>query len=393
MTRLEGTCFGYPLTGALDGPLALLKRLISRGGPTAVERILDSGLWPLLCRELKALGPASEISPSGLLTAVKTVYDVVSRPIPGAVQLLLRDDLLRSLVALLREARLRRILQWRTSAHGRGAAVQLLQQAVSVLYVPLANAVEEQLFATVQQEMYAQQLVQHLVAALPLIPVEYADLPVGLLSRLVLGGNQFAVQFSQAGGISGRILGPLLDTARSPSLIVDTLLIISQLARISKEHYEPIHKAELYQAFGRLLNHSDPGVRAKVCNLLGNLCRHSAFFYDALLRHNLLSDLIERCQDPDRSTRKFASFAIGNAGFHNDSLYDALRPCIPALVILLKDSEEKTRANAAGALGNLVRNSSALTMDPQRKSPSFLWETSVLTMNAVISSWRMASGK
>jgi fused-like protein len=33
------------------------------------------------------------------------------------------------------------------------------------------------------------------------------------------------------------------------------------------------------------------------------------------------------------------------------------------LVNLLKDPEEKTRANAAGALGNFVRNSDILTKD------------------------------
>lgn len=54
---------------------------------------------------------------------------------------------------------------------------------------------------------------------------------------------------------------------------------------------------------------------------------------------------------------------VGNAGFHNDSLYRALWPAIPHLTALLSDPEEKTRANAAGALGNLVRNSSVLCRD------------------------------
>lgn len=58
--------------------------------------------------------------------------------------------------------------------------------------------------------------------------------------------------------------------------------------------------------------------------------------------------------------RKFACFAIGNAGFHNGSLYEALRPAVAPLVALLSDDEEKTRANAAGALGNLVRNNNHL---------------------------------
>ena len=100
-----------------------------------------------------------------------------------------------------------------------------------------------------------------------------------------------------------------------------------------------------------------------MCNLIGNLCRHSGFFYEKLLKHGLISAAIECCRDPDRNTRKFACFAVGNAGFHNDVLYDHLRPCVIFLVELLRDPEEKTRANAAGALGNFVRNSNTLCKD------------------------------
>ena len=52
---------------------------------------------------------------------------------------------------------------------------------------------------------------------------------------------------------------------------------------------------------------------------------------------------------------------VGNAAYHNDYLYDQLKRCIPHLTtLLLGDEEEKTKANAAGALSNLVRNSSKL---------------------------------
>ncbi len=72
-------------------------------------------------------------------------------------------------------------------------------------------------------------------------------------------------------------------------------------------------------------------MRSRVCNLLGNMCRHSAYFYGALERHGLLPPLIERCTDPDKTTRKFACFAIGNAG--------AERACSerPSLLRLLQD--------------------------------------------------------
>ena len=94
--------------------------------------------------------------------------------------------------------------------------------------------------------------------------------------------------------------------------------------------------------------------------MLGNLCRHNPYFYDQLLKHSLIQSAIECCFDNDSATRKFACFALGNAGFHNDKLYCELKPVVHRLIELLQDKEEKTRANAAGALGNFVRNSNAL---------------------------------
>jgi fused-like protein len=53
------------------------------------------------------------------------------------------------------------------------------------------------------------------------------------------------------------------------------LLAISQLARISARHYSAIARANLCEPIGTLLTHDDAGVRARSCNLLGNMCRHS----------------------------------------------------------------------------------------------------------------------
>lgn len=57
-------------------------------------------------------------------------------------------------------------------------------------------------------------------------------------------------------------------------------------------------------------------------------------------------------------------YQIGNAAYHDDTLYGELRRSIPQLANLLVSSEEdKTKANAAGALSNLVRNSNMLCED------------------------------
>lgn len=89
---------------------------------------------------------------------------------------------------------------------------------------------------------------------------------------------------------------------------------MSQLARLRADNYQHIADAAVFPQLRALLSHPDAAVRARVCNLLGNMCRHSAFFYTAMEQHGLLGPLIARCQDPDRATRKFACFAIGNAG-------------------------------------------------------------------------------
>ncbi len=63
-----------------------------------------------------------------------------------------------------------------------------------------------------------------------------------------------------------------------------------------------------------LLEHGEGEVRARACNLIGNLCRYNTAFYEAISGAGLIEVLIDRCRDFDRSTRKFACFAIGNAG-------------------------------------------------------------------------------
>ena len=59
-------------------------------------------------------------------------------------------------------------------------------------------------------------------------------------------------------------------------------------------------------------------------------------------------------------SKAFGHSAAWCAGYHSAALYHALRGAIQPLTELLTDDEYKTRANAAGALGNLVRNSGML---------------------------------
>ncbi|KAK1265829.1 Serine/threonine-protein kinase TIO [Acorus gramineus] len=128
-----------------------------------------------------------------------------------------------------------------------------------------------------------------------------------------------------------------------------------------QEFYEIINKANLLGFLKICLSHENANVRAKACSAVGNMCRHSPYFYSSLAKHGIISLLIDRCADPDRRTRKFACFAVGNAAYYSDLLYPELQRVIPQLTKLLLSSEEdKTKSNAAGALSNLVRNSNML---------------------------------
>lgn len=67
--------------------------------------------------------------------------------------------------------------------------------------------------------------------------------------RLVLGDPNFATQFVNFGGLDSQIVALLLQERNSASVLVDALLIISQLARSSSEYYEKLHQADPYSAF------------------------------------------------------------------------------------------------------------------------------------------------
>jgi len=188
----------------------------------------------------------------------------------------------------------------------------------------------------------------------------FAREPVALVSQLVLRSASYAAQFVEAGGLDPSLTKRLLDPRNDARVLVDALLATSQLARLGADKYPAIARAGAVAHAAALLAHGDPGVRARACNLLGNVCRHSGYFYEAFARARVVAKLAARCADADAATRKFACFALGNAGFHGDALYGDLRGAVKPLVVSLSDAEEKTRANAAAALGNLVRNSDAL---------------------------------
>eukprot|EP01064_Diplonema_japonicum_P010398 TRINITY_DN17650_c0_g1_i1.p1 TRINITY_DN17650_c0_g1~~TRINITY_DN17650_c0_g1_i1.p1 ORF type:complete len:1092 (+),score=233.50 TRINITY_DN17650_c0_g1_i1:37-3312(+) len=365
--RVDGTGYGFPNVGLMDGVLALIHAILCATPTEMTSKSTEAALKSLV-KFLQSPEARGATSPAG----VESVLNIILSSCTVHPPLLANVDLLKVTISYLKSAYLSQLVRWPSK---RGGGVQathrVVKLCIQILALPLTastssgTALDEKSVTAVQQTMYRESLVEHALAVLDILPEndEAWQQPMSLLCKLVLGSQHFAKQYLTSGGLSNERIHKLLNPSNPEQLLIDTLNIVSQLARLNQENYGAIHKADLYRVLSELIKHSDANVRAKVCNLLGNLCRHSNAFYEHLRKHGLIEEIIKKCKDPNVSVRKFACFAVGNAGFHNDALYGELRASIPALILLLSDAEEKTRANASGALGNLLRNSGMLAQD------------------------------
>jgi serine/threonine protein kinase len=217
---------------------------------------------------------------------------------------------------------------------------------------------------------------------------------ISLISRLIVtGGDVFCQQFVEAKGLASSLnefalsessftstlqnrmkKSILIPFANEPTMIVDWIMVLSQLAKSSENRYELIAESNATAYLTKLLRHEDFNVRARAANALGNLCRHSDYFYTSFKEVGTMKALIERLSadekaEPSTLVRKFVAFAIGNAGFHSNFLYHDLQPSILPLLKNIAnggrkdENDAKMRSNAAAALGNLARNGDNLVQD------------------------------
>ncbi|CAL1409702.1 unnamed protein product [Linum trigynum] len=395
--------------GLRDGCVGLLESRLKWGGPLAVQQLCASGI-PLLLIELlnhnHQIASAQEtassgyqvgLSPAGVVWTVSSIGHCLSGGALVYRQILLRLEHIKLVSDLISEVHLKLVKGWGGPGGGKDGVRDLINSAIDMLAFPfvaiqnapglpasnasinsgfllntgspggkiciedraIVKAIEEDLgkFAKILLEVGVPSIILQCLEH-----VETKDLgrPVAFLAKMA-GHKHMAVHLVGKGLLDPNRVRRLLDSSSPREVTLDILMIISDLARMDKGFYEHINRASVLEILKDFLIHEDPNIRAKTCSALGNMCRHSAYFYTLLQRHHIIGRLIDRCADPDRRTRKFACFAIGNAAYYNEMLYDELRRSIPQLAKLLLSSEEdKTKANAAGALSNLVRNSSKL---------------------------------
>ncbi|XP_024378756.1 serine/threonine-protein kinase TIO isoform X1 [Physcomitrium patens] len=392
--------------GIRDGCVGLLEARLRWGGASVAEQCCSLGFPAALvtllaggskqrddCDDPNGLGDdIIGLSPVGVTWTVSALAYTLRGG--GYRDVLFRRESLLSILDLMDRVHLSHLQLWEGNGGGRDGLRALVHEIVGVLEFPFAQAQSipasvpnsaaspspggrtasdsgTELTRAMSANMpHYWQLLQEVHAAAPLVRclelLHTNDLgrPVGLIARMVQSSRVLAGEVVSEGFLGAALMAKLLGPASPKEVVRDVLMTLSNLSRMNKDFYEPIGQANIWGALKACLNHTDPGIRSKVCSALGNMCRHTPYFYDALIEHDIINILIDRCVDPDRHTRKFACFAVGNAAYHDDRLYDQLQRCIPYLTrLLLEDEEDKTKANAAGALSNLVRNSSRLCDD------------------------------
>ncbi|ORC86183.1 protein kinase [Trypanosoma theileri] len=391
--RALGTSYGYADHGLLDGVVHMLSVMFSdtksvlyhQSSNSTSRKFLDidkKGLLRTVIKLLRDSDSKSELSPNGVLAALRCVQQAAQhqREMTHSISFFLDSiepysgdggNPISVVAVICRQLRSNYIKQLRFWPECRGggtigvnAHLTIVVQILLTTFYPITQGSEsdDEVIGAIQQILYKEGLMELLITALEYTEVAFWGPPFALITKLAMGTPVFAKAFVDGGGLHPERIKKILDSKKaSTGLVSDGLNVLSQLARLSKDFYPPIHSANLYDSFLDLLRHKDAGIRSKMCNLIGNLCKHSPYFYEPLAKHKIIDVLVERCSDTDPTTQKFAAFAAGNAAFHNEMLYEMLRPSIPVIVKLLYSSDEKTRQNAAGAVSNFVRNGSSLT--------------------------------
>uniref|UniRef100_A0A663DMY3 non-specific serine/threonine protein kinase n=1 Tax=Aquila chrysaetos chrysaetos TaxID=223781 RepID=A0A663DMY3_AQUCH len=235
-------------------------------------------------------------------------------------------------------------------------------QACQLLCFPFALDVDGDTLALVTEAVRDSQIPAQLLQVCSRhLPFSYTELPMSLLCHLVVSDKQVIDQMVREAAVSEHVIAFLTSALFSDSLTLttDLLSLLTHVARACPEHLPFLQRIlsgsdVADQPLTHLLGHQQPPIRAKTCNLLGNLLRHSHGFPQALQSQpGLLESLLGCLADREESVRKAASFAVGNAAYHPSFPAGTLGRAVPRLTRLLNDTQARTRCNVALALGNL----------------------------------------
>ncbi|CCW61901.1 unnamed protein product [Phytomonas sp. EM1] len=391
--RILGSGYGYPEHGMLDGVVHMLSLILSISKSILCEKIPENNVQLFLDtyrREFVNLiftflgnsDAQSELSISGVQVALRALQQILLFESMKSLDFFL-DPLsshsgnkgipIHPLSVICRQLQteyLQQIFLWPESHGGGSLGVSLhltvVAQILNYILHPVGSdsKINSKIISVIQKVACEDGLVEMLVRSLDYAEIAFWGPSFTLITKLTEISDDFAKAFVDSGGLKPKLIKHALDNEKANTgLILDALRVLSQLARLSEEFYLPIHSANLYGNLSILIRHHKREIRRKIYTLIGNLCKHSNYFYVHLDQNQLIEPLVECCSNCNSSSIKFALFAVGNAAYHSDYFYEQLKPSIPSLIQLLSSSDSKTIQNTAGVLCNLVRNGNQLLGD------------------------------
>ncbi|NWZ77591.1 STK36 kinase, partial [Poecile atricapillus] len=233
-------------------------------------------------------------------------------------------------------------------------------QVCQLLSFPFAMDVDKDTLALIMEAVRDTQIpAQLLQVCAHHLPFSFTELPMGLLCQFVVSDTQIIDQVVKEAAASEHIVAFLKSVLFSDNVILtsDLLSLLTHVARACSEHLPFLQRIlrdsqVADQPLTYLLSHKQHLIRARTCNLLGNLLRHSS---SPLLQSQpgWLEKLLECLSDPESCVRRAATFAVGNAACHASCPAGPLGRAVPMLTRLLGDMQAQTCCNAALALSNL----------------------------------------
>ncbi|KAM9548944.1 serine/threonine-protein kinase 36 isoform 5-T5 [Guaruba guarouba] len=374
--------------GLYDGLFFLLLKLLAQEDMAMEQGLAASELWTVMwqCVAVVLCGgsnqaalegdsvgaghPTAEpdwnlLSPQGTLLFLSLALFVFTRESHWCLlQLTLSHGVLMvTLKRLLSPGFLACLAQTQAGEDGDPELVPaVVIKACQLLCFPFALEVDGDTLALVTEAVRDAQIPAQLLQVCSRhLPFSYTELPMSLLCHLVVSDEEVIDQLAREAAASEHVTAFLTSALFTDSLTLtaDLLSLLTHVARAYPEHL-PFLQSILRgsdvadQPLTHLLGHQHHLIRAKTCNLLGNLLRHSHGFSQALQSHpGLLESLLGCLADPEESVRRAACFAVGNAAYHPCCPAGVLGRAVPWLMRLLSDVQARTCCNAASALGNL----------------------------------------
>ena len=368
--KLEGTQFGYLNTAILDYLLFYLEKIIiimqqkDRYKTEIMNAIKETQFEDALVEIISNFSYKNEISPRGISSSLNIIFHLIMSDYKMILRKILREHCMKQLVILIKRKQFIAIQEW------PGYPIKEGTQIANSIFINTLKIIKIAADLNgITENIISGDFFFNLRNAFEVLPKENYKIIMNILNSLISSRHDGTVPtacfdyFSKQQNLKFIDTYNMLKETQNKELVIEVLLFLSSLCRKSREVYQTVHQLNILPDLKNLLECNESGFKSKVCNLLGNMCRHSEFFYEQIKSSGILPPLLRCCYDNDKATRKFACFAIGNAAFLNDSLYESFRPIIPRMVELLKDPEDNTRANSAGALGNFVRCGEQLAGD------------------------------